>query len=126
MMVISEAFRISPLIISMIIAPIATELPEKFNSVIWIRAKKDTLALGNITGAMVFQSCIPTAVGIFLTPWVLSQEAIVNVVMVYASVLLVYINIILNKGILKPTSLITGGLFYLIYLVYIFIRVSHS
>ncbi|MFN8621744.1 MAG: hypothetical protein U0869_13465 [Chloroflexota bacterium] len=39
-------------------------LPEKLNSVIWIRAGKDTLAMGNITGAMVFQSCIPTVIGL--------------------------------------------------------------
>ena len=54
------------LVLALIIAPIATELPEKFNSVIWVRQAKDTLALGNITGAMVFQSCIPTVVGLLL------------------------------------------------------------
>ncbi len=41
-------------IIALILAPLATELPEKFNSVIWLRDNKDTLAVGNITGAMVF------------------------------------------------------------------------
>ena len=34
--IISVQMGISPFILSMIIAPIATELPEKFNSVIWI------------------------------------------------------------------------------------------
>ena len=29
----------------------------------WMRQKKDTLALGNITGAMVFQSTFPVAIG---------------------------------------------------------------
>src|SRR5450432_2094424 len=43
-------------LLSLVIAPIATELPEKLNSVIWIARGKDTLALGNITGAMVFQA----------------------------------------------------------------------
>jgi len=38
-------------LLALVIAPIATELPEKFNSVIWIRQRKDTLAMGNITGA---------------------------------------------------------------------------
>ena len=46
---------VAPLVLSIIITPIATELPEKFNSVIWTGRKKDTLALGNITGAMVFR-----------------------------------------------------------------------
>src|SRR6478609_5931267 len=51
-------------LLALVIAPIATELPEKFNSVIWVRAGKDTLAMGNITGAMVFQSTIPTIVAL--------------------------------------------------------------
>ena len=40
-------------LLALVIAPIATELPEKFNSLIWVRQGKDTLAMGNITGAMV-------------------------------------------------------------------------
>ena len=51
-------------LIALVLAPLATELPEKFNSIIWLRDNKDTLALGNITGAMVFQSTIPVSVGI--------------------------------------------------------------
>ena len=53
-------------LLALVIAPIATELPEKFNSVIWVRQGKDTLAMGNITGAMVFQSTIPTVVALRL------------------------------------------------------------
>ncbi|VTR21293.1 putative calcium/sodium:proton antiporter [Serratia fonticola] len=51
---VSEKLGISVLLLSLIIIPIATELPEKVNSILWIRKGKDTLALGNITGAMVF------------------------------------------------------------------------
>jgi cation:H+ antiporter len=57
------------LVLALIITPIATELPEKFNSVLWVRRSKDTLAMGNITGAMVFQSSVIPALGIALTPW---------------------------------------------------------
>ncbi len=60
---------IGPGVLALVIAPIATELPEKFNSVLWMRRGRDTLALGNITGAMVFQSCIPPAIGICFTAW---------------------------------------------------------
>lgn len=116
---ISEVFHINPLILSLIVAPIVTELPEKFNSVIWIKNRKDTLAIGNITGAMVFQSCIPTAVGLCLTPWVFSQEAWVNIIIVYLSIAVVYINIVANKGVLKHSALLSGGFFYLIFLAYI-------
>ena len=58
-----------PLVLALIVAPVATELPEKLNSVIWIRQSKDTLSLGNITGAMVFQSTIPVTLGMLLTEW---------------------------------------------------------
>ena len=57
---------VDEVLLALVIAPIATELPEKFNSIIWVRAGKDTLAMGNITGAMVFQSTIPTVVALRL------------------------------------------------------------
>ena len=120
---LAETFRVNPLILSLIIVPIATELPEKFNSVIWIRAKKDTLSMGNITGAMVFQSCIPVSIGLTLTPWILSVDAIVNALIVYLSVGVVYLNIIRNKGILKPSALLTGGFFYCLYLLYVVLKI---
>jgi cation:H+ antiporter len=66
---IATFIGINPLILSLIISPVATELPEKFNSMLWIRERKDTFAIGNITGAMVFQSCIPVTIGILLTSW---------------------------------------------------------
>ncbi|MCM3351999.1 hypothetical protein M3616_22840, partial [Bacillus velezensis] len=50
---VSHVLGVSALLLSLIIVPIATELPEKVNSVLWIRRRKDTLAFGNITGAMV-------------------------------------------------------------------------
>jgi len=94
-------------------------LPEKFNSVLWVSQSKDTLALGNITGAMVFQSCIPTAIGILLTPWVFGTESVINIVLVYCATVLLFVNLFKNKG-FTPNILITCGAFYLIYLVYIF------
>ena len=55
-------------LVALVLAPLATELPEKINSVLWVREGKDTLALGNITGAMVFQSTVPVTFGVLLTP----------------------------------------------------------
>lgn len=116
---LSGFFHVNPFILSLVLTPIATELPEKFNSIIWIRAQKDTLALGNLTGSMVFQSCILSAIGITLTPWVLNKEAFVNIIIVFLSVGSVYMNIVLNRGILKYSALLGGGVFYLIYLIYV-------
>ena len=61
---LATSFGLDEALLALVIAPIATELPEKFNSIIWVRQGKDTLAMGNITGAMVFQSTIPTVVAL--------------------------------------------------------------
>ncbi len=65
----SDLLHISALLLSLLIIPIATELPEKINSFLWIGRNKDTLAFGNLTGAMVFQGTLLPAIGIMLTPW---------------------------------------------------------
>ena len=65
----AEVLDVPAALIALLLAPLATELPEKFNSVIWIREGKDTLAIGNITGAMVFQGTLPATLGILFTTW---------------------------------------------------------
>jgi cation:H+ antiporter len=60
---VAESIGLEPLVLSLVLAPLATELPEKANSFFWVKDGKDSLALGNITGAMVFQSTIPIAAG---------------------------------------------------------------
>jgi cation:H+ antiporter len=62
---------LKPQLLSLLISPVATELPETLNAVIWIRQGKVRLALANISGAMMIQATVPTAFGLFWTPWVL-------------------------------------------------------
>lgn len=64
-----EVLDVPVAIVALLIAPLATELPEKFNSVLWISRDKDTLAIGNITGAMAFQGTLPVTLGIVYTDW---------------------------------------------------------
>ncbi len=56
-------------VVALLLSPIATELPETMNAIIWIRQGKHRLALANISGAMMIQATIPTALGLFFTPW---------------------------------------------------------
>jgi cation:H+ antiporter len=72
-------------LIALILAPLATELPEKFNSIFWMRDGKDTLAVGNMTGAMMFQSTIPVTFGILFTPWNLAPLDVFAVALALAS-----------------------------------------
>lgn len=112
---ISDLIGISALVLSLVVTPIATELPEKFNSIIWISKKKDTLALGNITGAMVFQSCIPVSIGIIATPWRLGHNIIVCAILSVLSASTTYFWLEKKKK-LNPAPLIMGGVFYLIFI----------
>jgi len=87
---IADALGADPLVLALILAPLATELPEKVNSFFWVREGKDALALGNISGAMVFQSTIPIGIGLMFTSWSLSTNAFVSVVLGLAGGLLAY------------------------------------
>lgn len=87
---IADALGADPLVLALILAPLATELPEKVNSFFWVREGKDALALGNISGAMVFQSTIPIGIGFLFTDWHLGTNAFVSVVLGLAGGLLAY------------------------------------
>lgn len=105
---------VSALLLSLLIIPIATELPEKVNSILWIRKGKDTLAFGNITGAMVFQGTLLPAIGIMLTDWSPRLEVAWGIgITLLAAVWLRYR--IAQGGLLVWHLLVNGGL-YLLYL----------
>ncbi len=87
---IAESLGVEAIVLALILAPLATELPEKVNSFFWIRDGKDSLALGNITGAMVFQSTIPVGIGLIFTSWELSANAAVSMALGLAGGLLAY------------------------------------
>lgn len=112
---LAEMWQLPAFILSIIITPIATELPEKFNSVIWVSQRKDTLALGNITGAMVFQSSIIPAIGIWLTPWVLTKAALTSAILVLISAALIFFHVLFKRH-LSAFVLLSGGFFYLLFL----------
>jgi cation:H+ antiporter len=85
---IAEAVAVEPLILALVLAPLATELPEKANSVVWMRQGKDTLAVSNITGAMVFQSTLPVSLGLVFTSWQFGSLLVVTASLALAGGLL--------------------------------------
>jgi len=116
---LSAALGASPLLVSLLITPIATELPEKFNSVLWIRGRKDTLALGNITGAMVFQSTFPVSVGLLFTSWQLTRTGLVSGLLAIVSGLVLYVTLRV-KHTMTWWSIAGAGSMYAVYMVYVF------
>ena len=117
---VSLAVGISPIILAFLIAPIATELPEKFNSVLWYLRSKDTLGFGNITGAMVFQSCIPVSIGLLFTSWKLEPINIASIMIAMLSSAWLYFSIRRNNGISYRVMLASGSL-YAVYIALLFV-----
>ena len=111
----STILGISALMLSLLIIPIATELPEKVNSVLWIRKGKDTLAFGNITGAMVFQGTLLPAIGISLTPWEPRQEVVWGIVITLIAAL--WMRYLMAKGGIRVWHLLVNGVMYVTYLL---------
>jgi len=111
----AKIIGISTLLLSLLVIPIATELPEKINSILWIRKGKDTLAFGNITGAMVFQGTLLPAIGILLTPWQAQTEVVLGLVATLIAT--IWLRIRIAKGGLLVWHLFVNCLIYLAYLL---------
>ena len=110
----SHILGISALLLSLLIIPIATELPEKVNSILWIRRGKDTLAFGNITGAMVFQGTLLPAIGIMLTPWQPRIEVLTGVLVTLVAA--AWLRFHARSGGLPVWTLLVNGGLYVIFL----------
>jgi cation:H+ antiporter len=110
----SHRANLNPGVLSLILSPLATELPEKYNSVVWIRQSKDHLALANITGAMVFQSCIPVALGLTFSEWHLTPPELLAGAIGLISSAIFYINV--RDGELGTPTLMIGGLGYVVFI----------
>ncbi len=93
---IADSLGVDALVLALVLAPLATELPEKVNSFFWVREGKDALALGNVSGAMVFQSTIPIGIGLMFTHWSLTANAILSIGLGLAGGLLAYAS--LHRG----------------------------
>ena len=129
---LARSIGISEVLLALVIAPIATELPEKLNSVIWIRQGKDTLALGNITGAMVFQSAIPVSVALVFAPeaWSVASgnyTAFASAGIALVATLLIFWPAVRGgPGRLRGRRLLLGGAFYVVYLALIAVVISQG
>jgi cation:H+ antiporter len=85
--VVGPGLGMSPQLVALLLSPIATELPEILNAVIWVRQGKTSLALGNISGAMMIQATVPSALGIFFTPWLLDASLLWAAAVTVAAIL---------------------------------------
>ncbi|MDE2196937.1 MAG: sodium:calcium antiporter [Gammaproteobacteria bacterium] len=104
---------IGVLALSLVVIPIATEMPEKLNSLLWLRRGKDTLAFGNITGALVFQGTLLPAFGMQLVTWQAHADIVRAMGLTFAAMLWVLLLAVRRR--LTPRLLIVNGLVYLLF-----------
>lgn len=115
--------KVNEALLALIVAPIATELPEALNAMIWVRRGKDTLAMANITGAMVFQATVTTVVAMVFasTAWAATAQgglAFASAAIAFLSSAAIFLPMI-RSGRLRGRELLVGGLFYLVYIVFV-------
>jgi len=115
---IADSAGLEPLVLSLVLAPFATELPEKANSFFWVRDGKDSLALGNITGAMVFQSTLPVSIGLAFTPWELDSYSIVAGALALAGGLVAIVTLQIRRRFSGRAIALWAGL-YAAFVVYV-------
>ena len=117
----SHAMNFNALLVALVLAPLATELPEAANSLIWTKDGKDVIALGNVAGAMVFQSTIPVTIGVLLTPWQLGNFGTVAAVFALLSGALIWIQLRMRarENALPVSALMLGGSLYVVFLGYV-------
>jgi cation:H+ antiporter len=75
--------------------------------------------MGNITGAMVFQSSVPVVIGLLFTEWLFNPAAALSFASAgatFLSMILIF-GIMARRGRLSAWSLLIGGPFYALYVV---------
>ena len=116
---IGPSLGMSAQLVALLFSPIATELPEILNAVIWVRQGKQALAFGNISGAMMIQATIPSALGIFFTPWMLSPALVWAAIVTMISMLGIFALLRTNR--LTPGKLASFVALYLLFAAGLFL-----
>jgi cation:H+ antiporter len=104
------ALGLSPVVVALLLSPVATELPEILNAIIWVRAGKTQLALANISGAMMIQATVPSGIGILFTPWKFDGPLLLAGIVTACAV--GYLLWLLRTRRLTPVTLTTAAGFY--------------
>lgn len=92
----ARSLGLSSLILALILVPVATELPETFNSVLWIRSHDDGLAFGNVAGSAAFQACILGFIGLTFTSWSLGTAGLITAVL--TAITAVFLLVVVRDG----------------------------
>lgn len=114
---IGVALALPPHLVALLLSPVATELPETINALIWVRQGKERLALANISGAMMIQATIPSSLALFATPWLFDTPLIVAGGL--TAVAIVYLWWLFHRGRVDARWLLPVGLLYGVFAAFV-------
>ena len=120
---IGTALHWSPHLVALLLSPVATELPETMNALIWVRQGKERLALANISGAMMIQATIPSALGIFFTPWRFDGPLLAAGII--TALAIVYLWQLFRRGAVDGRALVTVSSLYAVFAVLVAFYFPH-
>src|SRR5690242_8863320 len=111
--VIGPMIGLPAAVTAVLLSPIATELPETMNAIIWVRQGKTKLALANISGAMMIQATVPSGLGLMFTDWHLDHALLWAGAITIAAI--TYLLVTMRANSLTPKRLAMSAVFYLIF-----------
>ncbi len=111
---------LEPQMVALLLSPIATEMPETMNAIIWVRQGKERMALANISGAMMIQATVPSALGLLFTPWVLEPSLVLAGAVTLAAILVLYMMFRTDR--ITPVRLAWASSLYLLFAALLFLR----
>ena len=103
------------LALSLVVSPIASELPECTTAFLWTRRGRDQLAFGNVAGAMVIQCRLPVAIGLAFSDWQLTAAAWVSAACAIAGVSTIFVSLLLHKALHPAYLLVNAALFVMVW-----------
>jgi cation:H+ antiporter len=109
------ALQIPQLVLALVIVPVATELPETLNSVLWVRTNDDMLAFGNVAGSATFQSCVLATIGIVFTTWHPGSAGLISASLTLLTA--AFLLVILWRGQARGSLLILAAVPWVVYVV---------
>jgi cation:H+ antiporter len=112
---IGTTLGVSAQFIALLLSPVATELPETLNAVIWVRQGRERLALANISGAMMIQATVPAGLGVLFTTWHFDAPLIAAGVITAAAVAVLWT--LFRRNAVSGARLIPIGALYLVFAV---------
>ena len=114
---IGLALGLSAHVVALVLSPVATELPETVNALIWVRQGKERLALANISGAMMIQATVPSSLALFYTPWRFDAPLIAAAVLTTLAV--AYLWWLFQRAHVNARWLVPVGLLYGVFAAFI-------